>query len=100
MKRRVDTRNPWGLTELECAVLAALVEHGEQEPAAAALGVTVSSVMNSMHRIRQKMGVTGRWHVIREWLRWQASAAAAAPRTAWICGNCHGFGFLTTRPAA
>jgi DNA-binding CsgD family transcriptional regulator len=62
--------NPWNLTDLECRVLAALVEHGMEKVAAAHMGVGRNTVTSGIKEAKAKIGVSHRIQAVVQWDRW------------------------------
>lgn len=62
--------NPWGLTDVEERILRSLVEHGCDKLVARQLGVNLKWVENRMPRIRSRMQVTSRVHMVVHFDRW------------------------------
>ena len=50
--------NPWGLTESQQQVLAAMIEHGTDKAVARVLGLQPQTVKTKMWHIRQRMGAS------------------------------------------
>lgn len=96
MKLTTRASTPWGLTIMELNVLVALLEHGEDAAAAAALEVKPDAVDNALSRARVKMRAKNRTQMIVKFARWHdatLNAANATERGVIQCVYCRGLGF-------
>lgn len=66
--------NPWNLSDLQCKVLDALVEHGSEKVAAGAIDVHRNAITGGIRAVKEKMGVSHRVQAILEWDRWKRAA--------------------------
>lgn len=71
--------NPWGLTEIQCQVLAAMVSEGSLKGAAATLGFTDQNCSQHMRRAMTKMAAKKPFHALLKWDRWVISARRTRP---------------------
>jgi FixJ family two-component response regulator len=95
--RAIERTNPWGLTELEFAVMASVIATGSSQGAADTLGLDLRAVDNAMHRVRQKMAAGTTVLAVARWVTWKLEQRAGQPRTAWVCQGCNGMGFTVRR---